>query len=282
MGREGTHRRLAVRPTAAESGPALPVVWFNGADAELPAGAIDLVYTLNINEYKGERTLQLMYVDSRPAQAPEVVVSAAAPGRGRVVHDRRGQLLAPADLPSPDKAVWYAEGALLASEEHAVAYAPRTALLAPRPSPLAPLVIWSTPPSSELLNWLLETSAASEIYLCAQRTADDAPATVVQQVAGMCKFALGRDGIVDVGRMAARLGTTEAVIRTSLLLLESRGKVRLVEWLEGDRVRLAPGDNRAVDDAAGALYADLETQLAEVRAYRQFFRRARIEELGVE
>ena len=58
-----------------DEGETLPVVWLGGADAELPAGPIDLVYTLNVNEFKGDRSLQLMYVDSRPAQAAAAVPS---------------------------------------------------------------------------------------------------------------------------------------------------------------------------------------------------------------
>ncbi len=84
IGREGTHRKLTVRGDAAtdSAGESLPVVWFGGADAELPAGPIDLLYTLNVNEYKGERSLQLMYVDSRPAQ-PAQAARHAAPTAAR-------------------------------------------------------------------------------------------------------------------------------------------------------------------------------------------------------
>ena len=94
MGREGQHRKLFVQAAAAEErAPRLPVVWFGGGDAALPAGPLDLVYTLNVNEYRGERTLQLMFVGMRPAsQEPApVVAGAAAPAvqMARVVHDLR-------------------------------------------------------------------------------------------------------------------------------------------------------------------------------------------------
>ena len=63
LGREGTHRRLTVQ---AADGSKAPVIWFNGADVELPSGPLDLVFTLGINEYRGERTLQLGYIANRP------------------------------------------------------------------------------------------------------------------------------------------------------------------------------------------------------------------------
>ena len=98
----------------------------------------------------------------------------------------------------------------------------------------------------------------------------------------MVKYALSRDAVVDVGRMAARLGQTEAVIRTALLLLESRGKVCVIDWLDGDRAQVADGDGAIRGDDSEALWAELEALLAEVRAYRRFLARARIEQIGID
>ncbi|MCC9077906.1 DHH family phosphoesterase [Litorilinea aerophila] len=284
LGRDGSHRKLLVQ---APDGTRQPVIWFHGADGELPAGPVDLVYTLGINEFRGERSLQLSYVASRPGQAhvPEIAVAtpAAVP-----IHDLRSRPVQLADLPGPEQAHWYAEGVHLAHHTpepgQAVPYAPRTAF-AQDISPGAPLVLWSIPPSSALLRWLVETSQPSAIYLCGRPTTDDSVAGVLRSVAGMCKYALERDRLLDVGRMAARLGTTEAVIRHSLLWLEVRGLIQLEEWLAGDaaRIRVPEGadHNGEHPEEADILRAELEEQLAEVRAYRRFFLRARVTELGL-
>jgi len=280
MGREGTHRKLQVRSaTAAEKAAALTVVWFGGADVDLPAGPIDLVFTLNVNEFKGERTLQLMYVDSRPAQPLQAAEASVVPAARRV-YDWRDQERPLAQLPAPGQAVWYAEGERLERVSPGVAYAPRTQ--ASQGTTGQPLVLWSIPPTPALLHWLLESSGASEIHLCAHSTGDDALLTVLQDVGRMCKFALGRDGVVDVGRMAARLGLTESIVRQSLLWMEKRGIVQVVEWLDGDRAQIAAGAGQPVEAGAAELQAELEAQLAEVRAYRRFFRRAKVGALGVE
>ena len=133
-----------------------------------------------------------------------------------------------------------------------------------------------------MLHWLVTSSGATEIYLCGQRTTDDAPAAVLQQVAGMCKYALTQDGVADIGRMAARLGVTEAVARQALLVLASGGVVRLGAWLDGDRVQVLAGQQTTLTKGDPDLYADLAAQLGEVRAYRRFFLRAKVEELGIE
>ena len=280
MGREGQHRKLFVQAAdAGERAPRLPVVWFGGGDAEFPRSPLDIVYTLNINEYRGERTLQLMYVDARRAAPPSVGAPAQLEGPAqRIVYDMRGATVDLAQLPSPAAATWYAEGGRLENNAPGVAYAPRTAIT---PAPDRPLVLWSAPPSPELLRWLVATSAAPAIYLVAQPAHDDGWHAVLRQVAAMCKYALSRDGAIDVGRMAARLGVTEAVIRHSLLWQEASGLIQVLEWLDGDRALITAGSGAADAARVIMLQDELEALLAEVRAYRQFVRRARVESLEI-
>ncbi len=273
LGREGTHRKLTVQ---SGDGAKAPVIWFNGADAEVPAGPIDLVYTIGINEYRGERNLQLSFVAIRPTQdaAQELLPGLAPQWR---IEDLRKQ--APTAETLPQQAHWYVEGMNVGS----LAYTPRMNL---RRSPAAqPLVLWSTPPSPELLQWLVETTQPTVIYLCGQPTSDDSLAGLLRSVAGMCKYALQRDGLLQINRMAARLGTTEAVIRHSLLWLESRGQVQLIDWdpagTPSDTVQIAAGNGLESRENRELLQSELDEQLAEVRAYRRFFGRAQIKELGL-
>ncbi len=276
MGADGSHRKLRIRPATADA-PDHDLLWFGGGDAELPPGALDVVYTLSINEYRGERSLQLMRVAHRAAQRKTVEL---APGKVRPLYVTDLRRIADPQPHLPADAVWYAEGAQLEATCPGVAYAPRYHVC---DGDGRPLVVWSLPPSGEVLKSLVESSGCDALYLCARNTADDAPVALLRQVAGMVKYALGRDAVVDVGRMAARLGQTEAVVRMALLLLESRGKVRVLDWLDGDRAQVAEGDAAAPHPQdSEALWAELEALLAEVRAYRRFLTRARIEQLGVE
>ncbi len=275
MGADGSHRKLRIRAANADQSEQ-ELVWFGGGDAELPAGALDIVYTLGVNEYRDERSLQLLYVAHRSAQRKVAELTSGKVRPLSVIDLRR---IAEPQTHLPADAVWYAEGAQLEITSPGVAYAPRTNA----PGGVGrPLVLWTLPPSGEVLKWLIESCECNELFLCGRRTTDDAPAVVVKQVAGMVKYALSRDAMVDVGRMAARLGQTEAVIRTALLLLESRGTVRLLEWLDGDCAQVAEGEARTQSSESEALWAELEALLAEVRAYRRFVARARIEELGIE
>ncbi len=279
LGREGTHRKLTVQ---SADGAKAPVIWFNGADVELPAGPVDLVYTIGINEYRGERNLQLSFVAIRPAQEATVVVR---PGLGPQwrIEDLRNQPLTLAALPQPAQALWYAEGVNLGYQGSTIAYSARMNLLQTQPGQA--LVLWSIPPSPELLHWLAETTKPAVIYLCGQQTSDDSLPGILRNVAGMCKYALQRDGLLQINRMAARLGTTEAVIRQSLLWLDSRGQVRLIDWdpegTPADTVHIASGSGSEQRENRELLQSELDEQLAEVRAYRRFFLRTTVKELGL-
>lgn len=284
MGRDGTHRKMMVK---GADDTVLPVIWFNGADVDLPTGPIDLVYNLNINEYRGERSLQLMHVAVRPAVFETVDVDVPMPTVGRTLHDLRREPVTPAQLPGRDVAAWYAEGAELTVADHTPAgevhLAPRFELLdVPEGSPL---VLWSLPPSPSLLRWMLETVKPDEVYVCGVKTSSDALPDVLKQVAAMCKFALRHDGLLDLNRMAARLGTTEAVIRHSLLWMEAKGMIRIQAWapegLSGDALQITPGNDRSDRDEVHMVQAELDEQLSEVRAYRRYFQRAQTRELGL-
>ena len=101
----------------------------------------------------------------------------------------------------------------------------------------------------------------------------------------MCRYALGQDGLLHLNRMAARLGVTEGVIRQCLLWLESKGLITLVEWSPAgqtsDTVHIEAGNGQQDADELALAQAELDEQLAEVRAYRRFFMRAGLKELGL-
>ncbi len=283
MGKDGTHRRLTISQADARQ----QVVWFNGADVDIPSGPVDLAYTLSINEYKGNRSLQLMFEGIRPAEAERLLaLESPPPAPILVVHDWRGQSVMPGTAPEP--ATWYAEGVHLPiagneDDEGQATFSPRYQIDA---VPDHALVVWNAPPSLTLLKWMVDTSATGEVYLCDQATTDDSLAGILRQVAGMCKFVINQGGIFHIDRMAARLGMTESVIHESLLWLRHRGIIELLEWSPAneadDAVRIGPGTGARNEEGTALRQARLEEELSEVRARRRFYRSASLRELGLE
>lgn len=277
MGRDGTHRRLVLQD---EKENKQPLVWFNGADVQLPEDPLDIAYTLNINEYKGERSLQLMYKDIRASGAEPLTVTAPTlPDRlpDRLpIHDLRGQSLELSSLPPQDSAFWLAEGTRLGEVEF------HSRLQARRCPKGRPLVVWSAPPSAEVLHWLVETLSPSEIWLVGRETGDDTLDGVLKNVAAMGKHALAQDGRLPIDRLAARIGVTDAIVRHALFWLEAKRILWVIEWESGDVARIAPGDGLTAGDVGlPEKQAELSELLAEMRAWRRFFLRAGLAELGM-
>ena len=290
IGRDGTHRRLVLQDREERRQTA---VWWRSADVELPSGAVDIAFTLGINEYRGERTAQLTLEAVRTAEEG-TGRGAAATGAvdglaGEIpVHDLRRELVSAGDLPSFDSAAWYAEGTRLGDVPL------RSRLEAAQGEPGLPLVLWSSPPSPELLHWLVESAAPSALYLVGRDTAEAHADAVLKRVAGMAKWSLqagpeggqggvGQEGLLPIDRLAARIGVTEEIVRCSLLWLEQKGVLRLQGWEEGDVARVVAGDGSEGDGGERKLLQEeLKVLLAEMRAYRRFFQRAPLAALGLE
>ena len=289
IGRDGAHRRLLLQD---EKERKQTVVWWRSADVELPSGPVDIAYTLGINEYRGARTPQLTLEAIRPTEeaarrAAAAAGSADGPAAHCILHDLRRESVSAADLPSFDSAVWFAEGTRLGDVPF------QSRLEAAEAEAGRALVLWSSPPSPELLDWLVERLAPSELYLIGRDTAEGQADAVLKQVAGMAKWSLdagsegaqrgiAEDSLLPIDRLAARIGVTEEIIRCSLLWLEWKGLLRIQGWEGGDVARIKPGNGREDDDSERTpLQEELKELLAEMRAYRRFFERAQVRALGL-
>lgn len=286
FGQDGTHRRLTLRD--ADNVEA-ELTWFNGADAELPVGAVDVAYTVGVNEYRGSRTVQLQTVAVRRSPVQALPDSAPKHTGPLTVIDLRHARDPLDQVPDPSR--WYAEGVRL-HETARPDYAPRQALSGAQGGAL---VLWSAPPSAALLDWIMQNARPDALYLVGIPASTDTVDGLLSAVVSMCKYAIQRDQPADLGRMAARAGVTEAIIRTALLLLAQGGVIRLGEWLAGDRVRITAGAaavGAATVSAAPAgsperepdvreLSTRLREELAEVRAYRRFFQTSRLDLLSL-
>ena len=67
---------------------------------------------------------------------------------------------------------------------------------------------------------------------------------------------------------------------------QAKGEIRLLNWLPGDVAHIAPGEGAAesaADPAAESDHlAEVDAQLAEIRAYRRFVQRATLQELDIQ
>ena len=87
IGRGGEHRQVTVED---ETGATQRVIWWQGADQPLPEGRFDLAYSARASDFRGQRDVQIEWIDARTA-APESIDLRPAPSAIAII-DRRTEI----------------------------------------------------------------------------------------------------------------------------------------------------------------------------------------------
>ena len=262
IGRGGEHLRLIVE---GEAGTRQKVLWWRGAGSPLPQGRFDLAYVVRASDYRGQRDVQVEWVDARAIEAHAAVLRPAPPAI-QVVDYRRES--SPREIleklrAQQDVQVWSE-----AETRAEVAGRDRYEL-----GPSKALVIWTTPPGPAELQAVLEKVSAETVYLFGVDPGLDRPEEFLKRLAGLTRHALNSNqGQANVSTLAAATAQREATVRAGLAWLGARGHV-VVLGEDGDEVHLAAGSQTASADLP-QIAARLRALLAETAAYRAHFARA--------
>jgi single-stranded-DNA-specific exonuclease len=268
VGRNDEHRLLTVSDA---SGAQARAIWWDGARDELPTGRFDLAYTVRSSDYRGEREVEIVWMDARPSLL--ALPAEIAPMRAAIeVRDYRRETLPRRILEEArvegKLAVWR-EG--LAAAE--IPGHDRTALPA-----ADALAIWTAPPGPGELRAALAEVAPVRVYLFGLDPGLDRPEMFTRRLAGLAKHALSANGgRTTLSSLAAATAQREATVLAGLEWLAARGDIRMAPG-EGDEVRLeavqSAGREPLSEAEIARVRARLEALLAETAAYRAFFRSA--------
>ena len=263
FGRKREHREV----TVADATGAHNLIWWRGAEADLPEGPIDVAYTIKSTNYRGEAALTIEWVDfqSAPVEALEV-----APAIGVSVIDWRER--ATTELsPAPDWLIW-ADGAQSVPWPSVRRYDLREANT---------LVMWSAPCGWREIEYAMQRVKPKTIYLCNAAGPDDKLEPFLKRLTGLLKHDLNqRSGQVDVLRLAAALNQRLITARKGVEWLEAAGQIAIIDWGE-DQLTIAARNDRAETDnregeEAQLLLAELRALLAETAAWRGRYRYLKI------
>ena len=267
VGRNDEHLQLIVED---EEGTAQKVIWWQWAGESLPQGRFDLAYVVRASDYRGQRDVQVEWVDARPMKAPAVELR-PEPAAVEVVDYRR--------VPNPrrllerlraqeDVQVWSEAGA-----KAEVTGQDRYEL-----SPSEGLVIWTTPPGPSELQAVLDKVSPETVYLFGMDPGLDHPEKFLKRLAGLIKHALNSNqGRANVSALAAATAQREATVRAGIASLAARGHLAVLGE-DGDEVHLAAGSQTVSADLS-QIAAQLKALLEETAASRAHFARADKESL---
>ncbi len=262
IGRTQEHLRVTVED---EQNRSQTVFWWQGAGSTLPQGRFDLALHVRENDYRGKVDVQVEWVEARQL-SPAPIEAQPAPSIPvqdfRAVSNPEGML---AEAQAQGLLQVWAEGGARPGGESAARHQ-----LVPGPR----LAIWTLPPSSQVLQLVLDRAHPQEIILFAIDPVCGESKDLLKRLAGMFKYALGaKAGEMDLGLAAAGLAQTQSVVEAGLEYLAARGKVVVLEkrdtvWL------LAEGDEHLGDDSMSLARARLDALLDETAAYRDYLRHA--------
>jgi single-stranded-DNA-specific exonuclease len=272
LGRDGRHLLLTVEDSDSV---ARQVVWWRWDGAALPEGAFDLAYTTRVNDFRGQRELQIVWEDAReivPSTTGVIVERAML----ELVDYRREPhpltLLKPL-LTAPDLQIW-CEGPsavdISGCDRHEL-------------SPATALVIWTLPPGPDVLHAALAKVSPTKVYLFSAPAGLEQLEPFLKYIAGVAKYALKNTaGRLNVSRVAAMTANRESAVRLALTWLEAQGHVTIVsetDDVEGDDCILIHAGGNRVDQYADRIASRLGALLDEVSAYRRYFMQAEVEVL---
>ena len=264
VGRNSEHRLVTVED---EAGSRRQVIWWNAADTPLPEGRFDLAYALRASDYRGQRDIQMEWIDARPTvDGPDIAIASPTPTIKVVDHrtapDPRARL---AEVQAQADTVIWREGAAATQLPGHDRYAlPRA----------EKLVVWTVPPGPRESQAAVARVEPATVHIFGVNPDLDRPDVFLQRLAGLVKHALNvHGGQVEIPALAAATAHREDTVRAGLTWLAERGHISLQQARLGNVVQLAAGDGSKGEHLDAAL-ADLQALLAETAAYRAHFRQA--------
>lgn len=270
IGRDGDHLQLVVKD---EHENTQRVVWWRGAGWPLPEGIFDLACTVRTSNYRGQREVQVEWIDARPVEPGEIDLRPAL----TVIDQRDLEHPLPvlqAILAETPATVW----AEAEAGERMAAAGIETLIADRNHLTLAEtLMIWTTPPGRDEIRTILDLVRPQNVVIFAIDPADSSPEAFLRRLAGLVKFALERQsGQVQLAQLAAATAQRESVVRLGLQWLAQRGLVGVT--FDQGIVQISAGAASDPVKAAQTL-SRLRALIDEVRAFRKYFKSADKENL---
>lgn len=266
IGRDEEHRLLTVED---EAGMTQRVLWWHGSGWPLPEGRFDLAYAVRAVTFRGQREVQVEWVDFRPIELPP---GSAPKSEDTIVLDYR-------HIPHPLgvlKQILVQEEVMVWAEGEAVkklAGENVHALDRLNLSIAQVLAIWTTPPGRSELLAVLETVKPARVIVFAISPESDFPDKFINRLAGLVKYSLyAYQGRLNLEKLAAATAQRVTVVRKGIDWLAGKGFIRITGE-EAGIVLIEESESSKVNVETSSLSRELSRLLEEVRAYRDYFSR---------
>ena len=266
VGQTGEHRQVI---TADESDIQQRFIWWNGADEPLPSAQFDLICQLSQSDYKGAPQISAEWITHRLSARGIQEVQR----RKFEISDHRQEpspkfLLEKLLIENPDLQIW-GEG-------------PQSSNLPIRSrdrlEPGGNLAIQTAPPAQHILEDILNQIQPDKVWVFGHDPGLDQFDWLISRVAGLAKYAVNNlQGKTSLTALAGACAATRQTLRNVLQYWAAKGKLEVI--YKENEVNIAIASDSEDQQSVRIFREILQSQLAESRAYRQFFATAGLDSI---
>ena len=257
IGKTKEHLQMIVENSSGEQSK---ILWWQAAGLPQPDGFFDLAFTARSSTYKGQLQIQLEWVDFRVPEQSLTIVSSQKRKNIEVLdyREKKNNQLEAKECVSSEV---YSEGTL-----PSVLHSKNRIELAPNDT----LVIWSVPPSRQVLDGLIKSVNPRRVICFGQMPAENDLDVLLKSAAKIIKQIINQDSLpFTVQQFASHLSVTEMAAEWILRWFAARGDITMIDNKNGT-LKLCRGgkfDQYSESDAKSRL----QNELSEIRAFRRYY-----------
>ena len=259
VGRTSEHLQLTIED---ELGHLQRSIWWHGAGYSLPETKFDLAYSVRASTYRGQRDVQVEWIDYRLAEAQ--TISMGNKNRLTAVIDLRNEpepLVRLNQLHGQIQPIIWGE----ADAKLKITCLDRFSLY-----PADTLVIWTIPPGPSEIQTVLEHVKPINVYLFGINPAMDEPGAFLKRLVGLLKNRIKiTQGVANLTTLAAATAHRIPTIIAGLEWLDAHGFIQIVSIKE-DVVKIDAGTSKKKEDTITSSLR-LNSMLAESEAFRRYY-----------
>ncbi len=249
----------------------MEVLWWNGTGWPQPEGTFDLAFHARLGSFRGERQVQLEFVDFRVTEAPEALITEQPLDVEDQRKTREPERVLERILQNNPGALVWGEGNPPRSQD---------SVRRDQLNPTGILVVWSAPPSLRIYRQAIESVGPEKVFVFALDSGMDQAKAFIDRLAGLVKYAvLKTDGKTDLAILAAATNQTQAAVRTGLELLAAQGHFSILESGGGELHFLLGANQQGAYRSLADLQTDLHLLLKESAAFRAYFQNVAVDQL---
>jgi len=267
IGLNGEHLSIRVED---QHGQKYDLLYWNGKGMLLPeqSDSFDLAYSLRASTFRGERQLQLEWIDFRITQE-----SIGLPSRTSEIEldDQRGSDLTAAKvvaLSLPDSVFWNEGSTEKPGEDRTGLHSAET------------LVIAFPPPGPDEIRSVMNRVSPTRVMLLPSTLPNDDPGYFMQNLMKILRPYLEENNpSIELDQLAARLGHRGRTVELGLQYLQADGKLAVMKDAKG-KMRLSRQAAPEIDLARKpVIEGNLRIALTETSAFRSYYLAADGEQL---